>query len=379
MQEKTKKKKGFGFLNKAGEGVSKSDPILFNLILVLLCFGLIMCFSASAPSAQTYMGDSYYYLRKQLMWAVLGLVAMGITMNIPYKIWKKYTGHIVITSLVLLVITLFMPAVNGARRWIGIGGASFQPSEVAKLAVILLFAKRLEKQKWEKGRYFKDFVPYLFILGVYGVLLLLEPHFSCTVLICMVAFIMLFISGAKIRHFVITMIPLIPAVIVVAVTSPYRLKRITSFLDPFSDPSDSSWQIIQSLYAIGSGGLFGLGLGQSRQKYLYLPEPQNDFIFSIICEELGFFGAVIVIALFALLIWRGIYIAINAKNRYGCLVAVSITALIAVQVILNIAVVTSSMPVTGMPLPFFSAGGSSLLFVMASMGILLNISKSNNE
>lgn len=375
MQEKSKIKNIFGLVNKFGEDKSKSDPVLFNLVLVLLCFGLIMCFSASAPSAQVQHGDSYYFLRKQLMWVVLGLVAMGLTMRIHYSIWKKYTGAIVIASMVLLVITLFMPAINGARRWIGIGSASFQPSEVAKLAVIMLFAKRLEKQNWDKARYIQDFLPYLLVVGVYGALLLLEPHFSCTMLICLVAYIMLYVSGARWSHLLGTLVPLIPAIGLIAVISPYRLKRITTFFDPFSDPTGDSWQIIQSLYAIGSGGLFGLGLGQSRQKYLYLPEPQNDFIFSIICEELGFLGAIAVIGLFALLIWRGIYIAINAKNRYSCLLATGITALIAVQVVINIAVVTSSMPVTGMPLPFFSAGGSSLVFVMAAMGILLNISK----
>ncbi len=367
MAKKTKKKINFRF--------AQMDPILFNVVLVLLCFGLIMCFSASAPSAQFQQGDSYYFLKKQLIWAVCGLIAMFFMANFSYKKLEKLSGLIVIVSLALLGAVLLMPSINGAKRWFGIGGASFQPSEVAKLAVIIWFAHKLSKQSWEKASYIKDFCPYLLVLAIYAGLLMLEPHFSCTILIFLTAMVMLFVSGAKISHFGITALPVIPAVLYLAFSGGYRASRITTFLNPFNDPSGDGWQIIQSLYAIGSGGLFGLGLGQSRQKFLYIPEPQNDFIFSVLCEELGFIGAAVVISLFLVLIWRGIYIAINAPDKFSCLLAVGITALIAIQVVINVAVVTSSMPVTGMPLPFFSAGGSSLVFVMAAMGILLNISK----
>ncbi len=375
MSEKSLKGKILN-LFKDDEPKEKADAYLFNLILLLLAGGLVMCFSASAPSAQSAYGDSYYYLKSQALWVVIGLVCMLIVMNFPYKKWKSYTGIIMIFTIVLLIITLFMPEINGARRWIDIGITTFQPSEIAKFAVILWFAKKLEKQKWQKAKYFKGFFhPYLTMLLLIGALLMGEPHFSCTMLITLVVFAMLFVSGAKLWHIIVTVLPLIPAIGALAYFSPYRFQRIMAFIDPFSDPTDSTWQIVQSLYAVGSGGLFGLGLGQSRQKYLYLPEPQNDFIFAIVCEELGFIGALLIIILFAALVWRGIVIAINAKDKYGCLLATGITALIAVQILVNIAVVTSSMPVTGMPLPFFSSGGTSMVFMLMQMGVLLNISR----
>lgn len=361
--------------NKYLKSLGESDAILFNTILVMLCFGLIMCFSASAPSAEVYQGDSYFFLKKQILWAVVGLVAMSITSNIDMGWIKKNTGIAYIVTAVMLGLTLLMPAWNGARRWLGVGSARFQPSEIAKIVLILCLAKRLEKQKWEKAKYFEDFVPYLFVIGLICGLIILEPHYSCTILILIVSCGMLFFSGAKLRHFFITAIPLIPVLVYLIFSKGYRSDRIEAFLHPFDHPLDGAWQTIQSLYAIGSGGLFGLGLGESRQKFLYLPEAQNDFIFAIICEELGFVGALAVILLFVILLWRCIVIAINSKDKYSCLVVLGITTLIASQFILNIAVVTNLVPVTGMPLPFFSAGGTSLVFVLAAMGFVLNISK----
>ena len=356
-------------------GFTKTDPVLFNVVLVLVCFGLIMCFSASAPTAQVQNGDSYYFLKRQIIWAIGGFIAMMVTSNYHYNNYKKYSFMIYAATIGLLLIVLAFPGINGAKRWIGFGGASFQPSEVAKYALIIMIAHKLSVQKWEDSKFFKDFVPYLILFGVYALLLMLEPHFSCTLLLFGVTVAMLFVSGAKMKHFGICLLVAIPAILVLAFSG-YRGDRMAVFLDPMgSDPSGEGWQIRQSLYAIGSGGMFGLGIGQSRQKFLYLPEPQNDFIFAVLCEELGFIGAVFVILLFAVLIWRGIYIAVNAPDKFSCYIASGITALIAIQIIVNIAVVTSSMPVTGMPLPFFSAGGSSLVFLMAGMGILLNISK----
>lgn len=356
-------------------GFTKTDPVLFNIVLVLVCFGLIMCFSASAPTAQVQNGDSYYFLKRQIIWAVIGFVAMMITSNFHYSNYKKYSFMIYAGTIGLLLIVLAFPGINGAKRWIGIGGASFQPSEVAKYALIIMIAHKLSVQKWEDSKFFRDFVPYLILFGVYALLLMLEPHFSCTLLLFGVTVAMLFVSGAKMKHFGICLLVAVPAILFLAFSG-YRGDRMAVFLDPMgSDPSGEGWQIRQSLYAIGSGGMFGLGIGQSRQKFLYLPEPQNDFIFAVLCEELGFAGAIVVILLFAVLIWRGIYIAVNAPDKFSCYIATGITALIAIQIIVNIAVVTSSMPVTGMPLPFFSAGGSSLVFLMAGMGILLNISK----
>lgn len=356
-------------------GFTKTDPILFNIVLVLVCFGLIMCFSASAPTAQVQNGDSYYFLKRQMIWAIGGFIAMIFTSNFNYNNYKKYSFMIYAVTIGLLLIVLAFPGVNGAKRWIGFGGFSFQPSECAKYALIIMLAHKLSLQKWENSKFFKDFVPYFIIFGVYALLLMLEPHFSCTILLFGVTVAMLFVSGAKMKHFGICLLVAIPILVVLAFSG-YRGDRMAVFLDPMgSDPSGDGWQIRQSLYAIGSGGLFGLGIGQSRQKFLYLPEPQNDFIFAVLCEELGFIGALFVILLFAVLIWRGIFIAVNAPDKFSCYLATGITALIAIQIMVNIAVVTSSIPVTGMPLPFFSAGGSSLVFLMGGMGILLNISK----
>ncbi|MBQ2966501.1 MAG: putative lipid II flippase FtsW [Clostridia bacterium] len=358
------------------------DAILFNVILVLLCFGLVMCFSASAPSANQNMGDSYYYFRKQLTVAIVGFVGMLIAMRYDYhKLAQKLPLFFWVT-LALLGLVLLFPEYNGGKRWINLG-VSFQPSELAKFTVILWFACKLsaKKQKWNKPKdpktfvkYFvQDFVPYLGFLAIFVVLLMLEPHFSCTILIFAVGMVMLFVAGMNWGYLVAIAAPVL-TLGVWLVSFGYRSARIASWLDPFANPQGEGWQIIQSLLAIGSGGMFGLGLGQSRQKFLWLPEPYNDFIFAVLCEELGFVGAVCLIALFAVLIWRGICIAQRAPDLLGTLLAVGITALMALQVVINIAVVTGTIPVTGMPLPFFSSGGTALIFTMAEMGVLLNIS-----
>lgn len=358
------------------ERKSSFDFGFFITIMILLSFGLIMVFSASSASAFYNFNDSYHFVKRQLMWSVLGLFAMFFMASFDYKYLKKLSIPILIVTIGLLVLVLIVgEEINGAKRWLGFGGLTIQPSEVAKLAIIIYFASSLAKKKEKVRQFFAGLLPYLLVLGIILFLVILEPHLSGTVVIFAVGMIVLFAAGAKISHFFILALPTIPAFIYVIVKEPYRMQRVTAFLDPWQDKMGSGWQIIQSLYAIGSGGLFGLGLGRSRQKFLYIPEPQNDFIFSIICEELGFIGATTVLFLFLVLIWRGIKIALNAPDAFGSLLVAGITSLIAVQVLINVAVVTSSMPVTGMPLPFFSAGGSSLLFVMIGMGIVLNVSR----
>jgi len=359
--------------------VKKRGPFdfgFFLLVMILLSFGLIMVFSASSASAFYSKNDSFFFVKRQLIWAVLGLFAMFFMASYDYRKLGKMSFPLLLISIVLLIaVCIVGTEINGARRWLGIGGLSFQPSEVAKLAVIIFFSYSLSKNKDKVKFFVSGLLPYLLILGVIAGLLMLEPHLSGTGVIFLTGIIILFIAGARIYHFFLLSIPVVAGLVIAVTTSEYRWKRITAFLNPFEDKMGSGWQIIQSLYAIGSGGLFGLGLGRSRQKFLYIPEPHSDFIFSILCEELGFVGAVTVILLFVLLIWRGIKIALNAPDTFGSLLATGIVSLIAVQVLINIAVVTSSMPVTGMPLPFFSAGGSSLVFIMASMGIVLNISR----
>ncbi|MCX7710928.1 MAG: stage V sporulation protein E [Clostridia bacterium] len=357
------------------------DFWIFMTVLVLLSLGIIMVFSASAAHAYNYMHDSYHFLKKQLVSVAVGLVVMLVTMQIDYRKIGKWSPILLVSSIVLLILVLIPGVgskVNGSQRWFIYGPLNLQPSEIAKLAVILFYSYSLSKRKDQLQYFFKGLLPYLVLIGVFAALLLLEPHLSGTLLIAMVACIILFNAGAKISHFILLSLPAGAGIVVAVITSPYRLARVTSFLDPWKDLQGDGWQVVQSLYAIGSGGLFGRGLGRSMQKFLYIPEPHNDFIFSIIAEELGFIGVVSILILFLIFIWRGIKISINAPDLFGSLVAVGVTSLVAVQVLVNVAVVTSSMPVTGMPLPFFSYGGTSVVFLLFGIGVLLNISRYAN-
>ncbi|MDR0287895.1 MAG: putative lipid II flippase FtsW [Clostridiales bacterium] len=325
------------------------------------------------------MNDAYYFLKRQLLWVVLGIAAMFILSRIDYKFLGKYSFIALIVSLVLLALVL-VPGLgvttNGATRWLGYGSLTFQPSELVKITLILFFAYSMSRPKQQENiKKFPVFLMYLGIIGITDLLLYKEPHVSGILIITVVGIFLLFMSGARIRHFLFFAIPGMAAIIILAIKLEHVRTRIIAFMDPFNYAQGEGWQVIQSLIAIGSGGLFGRGLGRSIQKYMYLPEPFNDFIFSILAEELGFIGVFAVLALFVVFIWRGYKIAVSSSDKFGSLLAAGITTLIAVQVIMNIAVVTSSMPVTGVALPFFSYGGSSLLFVMADMGILLNVSK----
>lgn len=354
----------------------RMDYSFLTVVLILLCYGLIMVFSASSASAHYQHGDVYYFIKRQLAWAAIGLGIMFLISRISYKTIYKYSLHILAVSVILLLLVLVAgTTVNGAKRWLGFGSFSFQPSEVAKFAIIVFLSRSLSVNTNALNRFTKGFLPYVGIIGFVALLVFLEPHLSGAIVIGLTGFAIMWAAGAKLKHFCAVGIPTVIIGVIAMFSADYRAARVMTFFDPFKDTSGSGWQIVQSLYAIGSGGFFGLGLGQSRQKYLYLPEPQNDFIFSIICEELGFIGAILVIALFALLIWKGIKIALKAPDRYSSLVVIGIISLIAIQVIINIAVVSSSMPATGMPLPFFSYGGTSLVFILAQMGVILSISR----
>ena len=372
-----KKKKTFSSFLK--------NPIDFTLlitILLLLSLGLIMVLSASSPSALSESGNSYSYFYKQAIFAGAGLFMMWVISNIDYRFYQKYYKLVYIIAFIsLLAVPLIGREVNGAKRWIYITDSlSLQPSEVVKLLMIIFYATILVKDRDELEKYGKGFIKHLAILIPIIALLLIEPHFSASMVIIGIVSIMMIVAGTKFWHFLATGAVLgVPGIIALIALEPYRLKRVITFLDPWKDSTGSGWQVIQSLYAIGSGGLFGVGLGESKQKYLYIPEPHNDFIFSILGEELGFIGCAIVIILFGIFIWRGILIAMKSPDMFGSLVAIGITTQIAIQVIINIAVVTSSMHATGMPLPFFSYGGSSLFILLCEMGILLNISKATKN
>ncbi len=382
-------------LNKGGNGfiaskvrdvaaAAKGMDIQFLVaVYILLTFGLLMVLSASSPIAyasEATNHDSFYYFKKQFMWAILGSIGMFITANYDYRKLKKWAFPALCLSVLLLLLVL-VPGIgrkiNDARRWIYIGPINFQPSEVAKIAMIVFFSYSLSKN-YKELKSLGVFLMYIAIIGVVAMIIMMEPHFSCTMLIVASCVLLMFVAGARIWHFILLCLPAIPVLILVVVKSPYRLARVLSFLDPFEDIQGSGWQVVQSLYAIGSGGIFGAGLGQSRQKYLNIPEPQNDFIFSILAEEFGLLGAILVSLMFIFLITRGIKIALKAPDLFGTLLATGIIALIAIQALVNIAVVTSSIPVTGMPLPFFSYGGTALAITMAEMGIVLNVSKYSN-
>ncbi|NWN96132.1 MAG: stage V sporulation protein E [Bacillus sp. (in: Bacteria)] len=360
--------------------VKKTTPdfILVIVILALLSLGWIMVYSASAVWADYRFDDSFYFAKRQLLFAIIGLIAMFFIMNIDYWTWRSWSKVILITCFVLLIAVL-IPGIgnvrNGSRSWIGVGAFSIQPSEFMKLAMIIYLAKFLSENQKNITSFKKGLVPSLGLVFTAFALIMLQPDLGTGTVMVGTCLIMIFVSGARIAHFIgLGLIGLAGFVGLIA-AAPYRIKRITAFLDPWEDPLGSGFQTIQSLYAIGPGGLFGLGLGQSRQKFFYLPEPQTDFIFAILAEELGFIGGAFVLLLFALLLWRGIRTALNAPDLYGSFLAVGIISMVAFQVMINIGVVINLIPVTGITLPFFSYGGSSLTLMLMAMGILLNISR----
>lgn len=354
------------------------DFTLFFVVLMLVMFGLVMVFSSSYYYTLTrakFGNDMYYFVKRQIVWAGLGIIAMIFMMNFSYKKLRHISILLYIFSLVTLVAVLVVGQdLNGSKRWLGIGPIGFQPSEVAKFAIILFLSHYIVTHKGIMDTW-KGFIKCSVVLGVPTLLVAVE-NLSTAIVIAAIGCAIMFVSSKKISYFVAIFIAGLggAAALIKLPMFAYRSDRIKYWLDPFSDASGKGFQIIQSLYAVASGGIFGLGLGQSRQK-TYVPEPYNDIIFAIICEELGLFGAILVIVLFAVLVWRGIRIAMNSEDLYGCLVAVGITVLIGVEVAINISVATNLMPNTGMALPFISYGGSALVFTMAAMGTLLNISK----
>ena len=352
------------------------DIPLLILTLLLTGMGLVMIYSASFARARYETGDSAYFFKRQLVFAILGVFAMALISRMKPELVRKLAFPILGVSILCLVL-VFVPGLgqseNGATRWLRLG-VSFQPSEVAKLGVILSFAAMIASFG-EKMSEFRYLLPFAAILVVIIILLRLEPHNSAIVIILCTAGAMLFLGGVQYRWFFLAAGIMGVGILLILGAGGYELSRITAWQDPFSDPTDDGYQIIQSLYAIGSGGLLGLGFGQGRQKYLYLPEEHNDYIFSIACEELGFVGAVGILAVYAMLILRGYYIALHIKDRFLSLMVSGITTLTAIQVFFNIGVVTNLLPSTGISLPFFSYGGTALLIQLGQMGLILGASR----
>ncbi len=366
-------------LKLAGESI---DVPFLMILLLLLAVGLGMLYSASSAQSQFDTGytDSTRYLQKQAVCAVIGLAAMAVLSRIPPDFWYRTAWPLYGVSIgLLLMVLLFGESVNGARRWVNIAGLQFQPSEIAKFTLILLFA-RLTKGFGRNARQFRYGV-LGFGAALLGILvpLALEKHLSAIMLMGMVAVVMMFVAGTNPKWLLAGAGVAVVFVVVYVSLMGYAGDRITAWLHPEQDPSDTGYQILQSLYAIGSGGLFGLGLGKSRQKYLYLPFQYNDYIFAIICEELGLVGALLIIALFAALILRGYWISLRAPDRFSTVLGAGLITLIAVQTILNLGVVTNLLPSTGIALPFFSYGGTALAVNLGEMGILLSISRYRNR
>lgn len=353
------------------------DKIMLAVVLGLTLFGLVMVYSASAMLAQRNFGTQFHFLLRQGGWALAGLVAMAIAMRIDYRHYKRSTVVLpaLYFTIVLLVVVLFMPEVNNTHRWIRFGGLSLQPSEIAKLALVAFLAYFLEKRAEEVNQFKRVFLPTallsMLIIGLIGA----EPDFGTALILFIVFAALLFHANVPIKHLATIAIPILPAVTGMLLFVPWRLQRLIDFLDPWKNQQTSGYQVVQSLIAIGSGGINGLGFAEGKQKLFYLPSPHTDFIFAVIGEELGLIGSMTLVLLFGLLAWRGFRASRSAPDLFGQLVAMGVTVLIIAQAFFNISVALSLLPAKGIPLPFISAGGSSLAISLFASGVLLNISK----
>ena len=357
---------------------SKCNRTILKIILLVIGlagFGCLMVYSASYYSAQYHYGNQYFFLFKQIMGVVLGIFAMIFFSLVDYHILKKYKNLIIIVAIVLLLL-VFVPRLGvesyGAKRWISLLGISIQPSEIAKFALVIFIASYMSDNH-DKVKTFKGLFPVLAVGGIICLLTMLEPSMSVTMCIAFVTLFMLIIGGMSKKHTLMFSIPAGAVVPLLVILEPYRLKRLMAFIDPWASPQGEGFQLIQSLYGLGSGGLFGVGLFNSRQKYLFLPFAESDFILSIIGEEIGFFGVCLLMFVFLYLIFNLIKIALNSKDRFGAMLVSGVAFIIGVQTLLNIAVVTGSIPPTGLPLPFISSGGTSVTVFMAGIGICLNV------
>ena len=359
--------------------MKKIDKLILISVVLLSLLGLLMIYSSSSIWAEYKFDDPYKYLKTQAFFLFIGYFLIYFISNIPYQIYKKYS-NIILTSCIILLILVLIPGIgsvrNGSRSWFGIGSLGIQPSEFAKLGIIIFTAKYLSNNKVKDIK--KEVLPILSIVFIIFGLIMLQPDFGTGIIIVMTIITILFVSGVKMNFFIKIGITGILGIIGLIIIAPYRLKRIVSFLNPWKDPLGSGFQIIQSLYAIGPSGLLGRGLGNSIQKHFYLPEPQTDFIFSIISEELGFMGGLLISILFIIIIYRGINISIKQTDPFAKYLSFGLIFSLAFQTILNLMVVVGLIPVTGVTLPFLSYGGSSLLISMINIGIILNISKHKN-
>jgi cell division protein FtsW len=354
------------------------DMWLFGVAVLLLSAGVVMVYSASAIVAADRFNDPYFFLKKQLFWALLGAVAMLVAVRVDYRHLERLVVPALIVAAVLLVLVLVPPfgqSINGTRRWIRLGVVSFQPAELAKLALVLYLAAFVARNGERLGELRRGLLPPLLVAGGFAALVFVQPDLGNCLTLIALTFGLLYLAGSPARYLGWALAPALPLLAIAIYVAPYRLRRMTAFWDPWSDPRGSGFQIIQSWLAFGNGGVLGQGVGASRQKLFYLPESHTDFIFAVIGEELGFLGAAAFVALFAVLIWRGLRIGLRTSEPFGAYLALGITLLIATQTLVNLGVVTGLLPTKGLPLPFVSFGGSALLMTMLSTGVLLNISQ----
>ena len=355
----------------------KSDKVLFTAAILLLCASVVMVYSSSALLALERYEQPYFFLTKQVLWTALGLAVLAITMRIDYRTYRNeaFLWFVLAVVVFTLVAVLFSEPVNGTRRWFGIGGLGIQPSEFAKIACVVFTALILERRMHRIDDLGYSLLPIgIVVLPMVG-LILLEPDFGTAISLLFIVAMMVFAAGLHYRYFVGTLLAALPVVYVLLVSAPYRRRRLLAFWDPWADPLGDGFQIIQSLIAVGTGGVFGSGLMAGVQKLFYLPEPHTDFIYAVIGEELGLVGATGVLICFCVIAWRGLRIAMRAEDAFGSFVALGLTTMIAAQAFVNMSVVLGMMPTKGLPLPLISSGGSSLLVSLLGVGVLLNISQ----
>ena len=354
------------------------DLWLFGVVVALCSVGVVMVYSASAIIAADRFHDPFFFLKKQFFWAVLGIACLWGAMRVDYRRLERLVVPLLVISLVLLLLVLVPPfgqQINGTRRWLRGGPLSFQPVELAKFSLVLYLAAFLSRRQALMPSFSQGLLPPLLVAGLMAGLTILQPDLGNSLALIILTLALAYLAGARVAHMLAIAGAALPAVGLLIALRPYRWRRMLAFVNPWDDPQGSGFQIIQSFLALGSGGWFGLGLGESKQKLFYLPEPYTDFIFAIIGEELGLLGATVIVGLFAVLIWRGLRIGLRAPDAFGGYLALGLTVMLATQTLVNLGVVTGTLPTKGLPLPFVSFGGSALLMTMFSTGVLLNISQ----
>jgi cell division protein FtsW len=354
------------------------DVWLFGAVLSLVLLGVVMVYSASAIVAADRFGDPFFFLKKQLFWAILGGALLWAALRLDYRRLERLVIPLLVISFVLLVLVLVPPfgqSINGTRRWFRIGPLGFQPVELAKFSLVLYLASFLTRRREEIRTFWQGLFPLLLVAGTMALLTLVQPDLGNSLALVVLTLVLAYLAGARVQHMAWIAAAALPLVALAVALKPYRWRRMLAFVNPWDDPQGAGFQIIQSFLALGSGGLFGRGLGESKQKLFYLPEPYTDFIFAILGEELGLIGATLVVGLFAVLIWRGLRVGLRAPDAFGSYLALGITVMLATQTLVNLGVVTGALPTKGLPLPFVSFGGSALLMTMFSAGVLLNISQ----